>query len=181
MCIRDSSSTTSRGTTYLVCACAMFLTWCAYQNQEKQRQLSNEVRDKLDPRSRSTRLSTWQWRWVEPTSMKKLMASKRDFFTLQFDQCKRGKLRGSSNESTSKQTKNAQKQEEEVKPPKHFKQAKGLRHLKQGRGKVSKIHHVSLYQIPKKDLHISTIQHSHFQAFQLCHISTSQHLEEKLS
>ena len=34
------SSTTSRGTTYLVCACAMFLTWCAYQNQEKQRQLA---------------------------------------------------------------------------------------------------------------------------------------------
>ena len=80
-----------------------------------------------------------------------------------------------------KQAKNAQKQEEEVKQPKHFKQAKGLRHLKQGRGKVSKIHHASLYQIPNKDLYISTIQNSHFEAFQLCHISTYQHLEDKLS
>ena len=56
------------------------------------------------------------------------------------------------------------RQEEGVKQPKHFNQAKGLRHLKQGRGKVSKIHHVSLYQIPNKDLHISAIQHSHFEA-----------------
>ena len=38
--------------------------------------------------------------------------------------------------------KNAQKQEEEVKQPNHFKQAKGLRHLKQGRGKMSEIHRV---------------------------------------
>ena len=65
------------------------------------------------------------------------MASKGNFLTLQFNQCKRRKLRGSSNESTSKQAKNAQKQEEEVKEPKHFKQAKGFRHLKQDRGKVS--------------------------------------------
>ena len=70
------------------------------------------------------------------------MASIGNFFTLQFNQCKRRKLRGSSNESTSKQAKNAQKQEEEVKQPIHFKRAKGLRHLKQGRGKVSEIHRV---------------------------------------
>ena len=46
---------------------------------------------------------------------------------------------------------------------------------------MSKIHHVSLHQIPNEDLRISTIQHSYFQAFQLCHISTSQHLRDKLS
>ena len=70
------------------------------------------------------------------------MASIGNFFTLQFNQCKRRKLRGPSNESTSKQAKNAQRKEEEIKQPNHFKQAKGLRHLKQGRGKVSEIHRV---------------------------------------
>ena len=65
------------------------------------------------------------------------MASKGNFFALQFNHCKRRKLRGSSNESTSKQAKNAQKQEAEDKEPKHFKQAKEFRHLEQGHGKVS--------------------------------------------
>ena len=69
------SSTISRGTgsivcslicpAYLVCACAMFLARCAYQNQEKQRQLSSEGKDELNPRSQSTRLSTWHRRLIE--------------------------------------------------------------------------------------------------------------------
>ena len=61
--------------------------------------------------------------------------------------------------------------------PKDFKQAKELKHPKQGRDTS----YVSLHQIPTKDLHFSTIQHFHFQAFQLCSISTSQHLDDKLS
>ena len=69
-----------------------------------------------------------------------------------------------------------------MKQPKDFKQAKELKHPKQGRNTS----YVSLHQIPTKDLHFSKMRHLnnptfHFQAFQLCGISTSQHLDDKLS
>ena len=59
-----------------------------------------------------------------------------------------------------------------MKQPKDFKQAKELKHPKQGRDTS----YVSLHQIPTKDLHFSTMRHLDNPTFPFSSISTLRYL-----
>ena len=59
-----------------------------------------------------------------------------------------------------------------MKQPKDFKQAKELKHPKQGRDTS----YVSLHQIPIKDLHFSTMRHLNNPTFPFSSISTLRYL-----
>ena len=59
-----------------------------------------------------------------------------------------------------------------MKQPKDFKQAKELKHPKQGRDTS----YVSLHQIPTKDLHFSTMRHLNNPTFPFSSISTLRYL-----
>ena len=59
-----------------------------------------------------------------------------------------------------------------MKQPKDFKEAKELKHPKQGRDTS----YVSLHQIPTKDLHFSTMRHLNNPTFPFSSISTLRYL-----